>query len=145
MRASRFVLLWFCCSLFGCSSAPSTTGISRTPGLSAHGANETTPEEMEALYQEWDRVVESELERGKSWIWGDERLNKQLGEMVASRPGFFLEKLNENMFVVLILEQSPLYRANLQRLRTLRSIQARQAAWKEILEGIVETRTEMGG
>lgn len=142
LRALNSLLWCLCWALIGCQTASQVAAVPPTPGLSAHAGGEKTAEELGALYDEWDQLLKSELGTASCWVWGDQRLNKQLGQVVVSRPAFFLERLRENMFVLLILQQSPLYERNREQLSGLTSLQARQAVWKDILNGAVAKRTE---
>ena len=62
---------------------------------------------LEGAFQRWEEGVESELKAGISFIHGG--IEKEyLASQVVREPGFFLKKLEKNMFVVIILDASEL-------------------------------------
>lgn len=96
--------------------------------------SETGSERLEELYQRWEKGIESQLAEGKSWVRGDDDAVQALAGLVPDNLDYFRAKLAANMFVVGILEASPLHAQYQKRFGERAGLQAQQETWLGILE-----------
>jgi hypothetical protein len=94
------------------------------------GADRT---EYSNKYMEWRLSVKDDLDKGRSAIMGDRKILNYLAENAEEHKEFLVEKLRNDIFTVLILNNSPLANKHKSLLKDIGHIEAGQAAWMIIL------------
>jgi hypothetical protein len=89
----------------------------------------------EAMFIEWRSSLQAELDKGKSWVRGNEDLLKYLGKNADSHTGFLLAHLRNDFFTVLVLDASNLAKDRREELKNVGALQDRQRIWLNILSG----------
>lgn len=61
--------------------------------------------DYQIIYFQWHKTLESELNEGKNWVYGDTNLLDNLSRLAPNHLEFLLERLeNNDMWAVLILD-----------------------------------------
>ena len=100
---------------------------------------------IETSYFSWKYALEKELEKElgeeSHRKYGDVDDSKFLSRYVHMAPHFFLERLNENVFVLEILEASSLYENNKELFSDALGMQEKKEVWRKILREEMEKMT----
>jgi hypothetical protein len=96
--------------------------------------------QYETLFDRWRQSLQAELDSGRSFVNGDERLLESLGLDADNHADFLLTRLQHDFFTVIVLDESELAADHWAELHDVSALQDKQVIWLKILGSTVYKR-----